>query len=190
MTGRVLLAAMAALWMSGCTTLRPVMPPVPEALEYRQARAEIQHRQAELAVTGERAAEGSRSIAEGIARLEESVASASPDFGEAEREDWLRQIRELRPAARDHQAETEKLNRQLAGERETTRRQGEIFDEREAAWQRAASEREAENAALRVENKKIAGQRNLYLAILIAVCLGVLGYTALRVLRFLRIIPG
>jgi hypothetical protein len=114
------------------------------------------------------------------------TAMAGPNY---DQEKAAVQVKDLRSTAEEHLVETEKLNRQLAGEREITRRQGERFDEREAAWQRAAAEREAENAALQVENKKIAGQRNLYLAILIAVCLMALGYIAFRVMRVLRIIP-
>jgi hypothetical protein len=184
MKGRALLVALAALWMGACTTLRPAAPPIPDASEYRKTQAEIHHQQAELAITGERIVDGSWDIIKGIKSLEMFLETPEYDRGQI-----ITQVRDLRSLAEDHQAEAEKLNRQLAGERETIRLQGELFDEREAAWQRSVSEREAENAALRVENKKFAGQRNLYLAILIAVGLGVLGYIAFRVMRVLRIIP-
>jgi chromosome segregation ATPase len=184
MKGRALLAALAALWMGACTTLRPAAPPIPDASEYREVRAEINQQQTELAVTGERIEEGSRTLLEGLEALE--TALADPNY---DQEKAAVQVKELRSTAEEHQAETERINRLLAEERETTRRQGEIFDRREEAWQQAVSDREAENAALRVENKKFAGQRNLYLAILIAVCLGVLGCIAFRVMRVLRIIP-
>jgi hypothetical protein len=184
MKGRALLVALASLWMGACTTLRPAAPTIPDASEYRKTQAEIHHQQAELAITGGKIEEGSWDIIKGIDSLEMFLVEPNYD-----REQIINQVRELRSLAEGHQAEAEKLNHQLAGERETTCLQGELFDEREAAWQRSVSEREAENAALRVENKKIAGQRNLYLAILIAVCLMALGYIAFRVMRVLRVIP-
>jgi hypothetical protein len=91
--------------------------------------------------------------------------------------------------AEDHQAEAEKLNRQLAEERETVRRQVELFDEREEAWQMAISERDTENAALKIDNTKLTGQRNMTFVIAIALALVIVGYIVVRVLRFLRIIP-
>jgi hypothetical protein len=128
-------------------------------------------------------------MTEGIIRLEESIVRAPQDPGEADRLNWLHQARELRARAEEHQAETEKLNQQLAGERETTRRQGDIFEQREAAWQTAVSERETENAVLKVDNAKLTGQRNMTFVIAIALALVIVGYIVIRVLRFLRIIP-
>jgi hypothetical protein len=186
MKGRAILAALGALWLCGCTTLRPAVSPIPEATEYRQVQEEIHHQQAELAVTGERIEEGSRSIAEGIVRLEESITNAAPDFGDAEREDWLNQVRELRSEAEEHHVETEKLNQQLARERETTRREGELFDEREVAWQQAVSELGTENAALRGENKKIAGQRNVLFIIAVSLAGAWAVYIAYKISKIFR----
>ena len=190
MSGRAVLITLAVLWLGGCTTMRPTAPsPSPIAAEYREAQAEIRQQQTELAITGTKIEAESRGIAGDIARLEESIAAAPPEFGETDRLAWLSQAQALRARAEGHQAETEKLNRQLAGERETARRQGELFDRQEDAWQRALSEREAENAALRVESKKITGQRNMTLVIAIALALAIIGYAVIRILRFLRIIP-
>jgi hypothetical protein len=190
MTGRVVVIALAVLWFGGCTTVRPVSPPPsPIAAEYRAAQAEIRQQQTELAITGTKIEAESREISRHIARLEESIAAAPPDFGETDRLAWLSQAQALRERAEGHQAETEKLNRQLADERETTRRQGELFDRQEEAWQRALSEREAENTALRVENKKITGQRNMTLVIAVSLALAIIGFIVIRILRFFRIIP-
>ncbi|MDR2797275.1 MAG: hypothetical protein LBB80_02935 [Treponema sp.] len=47
----------------------------------------------------------------------------------------------------------------------------------------------AELEGTKEELAKVKKQRNLYLATLIAVCIGVFDYIAFRVLRFFRIIP-
>ena len=189
MSGRGILIALAVLWFGGCTTVRPAAPLVPGTAEYRETQAEIRQQQTELAITGTKIEAESRGITGDIARLEESIAAAPPDFGETDRLAWLSQAQALRERAEGHQADAERLNRQLAGERETTRRQGELFDRQEEAWQRALSEREAENTALRVENKKITGQRNMTLVIAVSLALAIIGFIVIRILRFLRIIP-
>jgi hypothetical protein len=188
MTGRVVLIVLA-VWLGGCTTVRPVVSPVPGAAAYREAQAELRQQQTELAITGAKIEAESRGIAGDIVMLEESIAAAPPDFGEADRLAWFSQAQALRERAEGHQAETEKLNRQLAGERETARRQGELFDKQEETWQRALSEREAENTALRVEGKKIAGQRNRALAIAIALAAAWVIFMVYKVCRFFKIIP-
>jgi hypothetical protein len=185
MTGRrAVLITVTAVWLAGCTTIRPAAPPAPSALEYREVQAEIRQQQMELAVTGTRLEEGSRGIVEGIATLE--TALEAPDF---DRGQVITQARDLRATAESHQAEIESLNLLLVGERETTRRQGELFDEREEAWQQALSERETENAALRVENKAVKGQRNTFLAILITVGTAAVLMITITVMRKLKIIP-
>jgi beta-glucosidase-like glycosyl hydrolase len=78
-----------------------------------------------------------------------------------------------------------RLNDQLAEERKISAALSEEHDRREAAGAAVKAELEGKKEEL----AKVKGQRNLYLAILIAVCLGVLCYIAFRVLRFLRIIP-
>jgi chromosome segregation ATPase len=190
MMDRVILIALAVLWFGGCTTVRPAAPPPsPIAAEYREAQAEIHQQQAELAITGAKIEAESRGITGDIARLEESIAAAPPDFGETDRLAWLSQAQALRERAEGHQAETEKLNRQLADEREMTRHQGELFDKQEEAWQRALSEREAENTALRVENKAVKGQRNTFLAVLITAGGIAALFIVITVLRKVNIIP-
>jgi hypothetical protein len=174
----------AALFLAGCTTMRPTAPPVPGAAEYRETQAEIQRQQAELAITGTKIGEDSRDIVEGITAIESTLAV--PDY---DREKLVNQVRELRVIAEKHQADTETLNRQLASERETTRRQGELFDKREEAWQTALSGREAENAALVAENKAVKGQGRTRLIIIIALGGAWAVYLGYRVCRFLKIIP-
>jgi hypothetical protein len=161
---QAVLTAILAVWLGGCTTIRHIAPSVLGALEYRETQAGIQQQQAELAVTGTKIGEDSRDIVEGITAIESTLAV--PDY---DRDMLVNQVRELRVIAEKHQADTETLNRQLAGERETTRRQGELFDKREEAWLKALSEREGENAILLAENKALKGQRNTFLVIVITI---------------------
>jgi hypothetical protein len=157
---------MAALFLGGCTTMRPTAPPVPGAAEYREAQAGILQQQAELAITGTKIGEDSRDIVEGITAIESTLAV--PDY---DREKLVNQVRELRVIAEKHQADTETLNRQLAGEREATRRQGELFDKREEAWQTALSDRDREINVLQINNLKVIGQRNMTFVISVTLVL-------------------
>jgi hypothetical protein len=71
--------------------------------------------------------------------------------------------------------DTERLNRQLTEQRELNTALQMEHDRREAA----AATVQLELAATLAKVKR---QRNLYLALLIVVCLGILGYIAFRVL--------
>jgi hypothetical protein len=79
-----------------------------------------------------------------------------------------------------------RLNDQLAEQRAISSSLSAEHDNREAA----ASAVKAELEGKKEELAKVKGQRNLFLAIIIALGIGILGYIAFRVLRFLRIIPG
>jgi hypothetical protein len=184
MDRRVVLITILAVWLGGCTTIRHIAPPVSGALEYRETQAEIQQQQAELAITGTKIGEDSRDIVEGIAAIESTIAI--PDY---DRDMLVNQVHELRVIAEKHQADTETLNRQLANERETTRRQGELFDKREEAWQQALSDREGENAILLAENKAIKGQGRTRLIIIITLAAAWVFYIGYKVCKFLKIIP-
>jgi hypothetical protein len=173
----------AAAWLAGCTTMRSAAPPAPGALEYRETQAEIRQQQTEIAVAGSRIEDSGRGIVDGLEALETALEAPEIDRGQV-----ISQVREVRIIAEDHQAEIENLNLMLAQERDATRRQGEIFDQREEAWQRALSDREAENAALRVENKAVKGQRNTLLAILITAGGLVVLFIVARALRRAKII--
>jgi hypothetical protein len=164
--------------------MRPATTPAPEALEYRQTQAEIQQHQTELAVAGVKREEGSRDIIQGIAALEASLEI--PDY---DREKLIEQTHELMNLAWDHQSEVKNLNRLLAQEREMTRRLGDIFNKREEDWRKALSEREMENAALRVENKGIKGQRNIVLVIAAALGAAWAVYIAYKICKILKVIP-
>jgi hypothetical protein len=154
-----------------------------EALEYREIQSGIQKQQADLAVTGVKIEEASRVLVEGLKELEQDMVSA-PEAGP-----WLPQIQELRSRAEGLQGEAAKLNVQLEAEREINGRLTTKFNDYEAAQDRAVSERDTEIAVLKVENKKVTGQRNTLLAVVITAGVVVAAGIIVTVLRRLKIIP-
>jgi chromosome segregation ATPase len=78
-----------------------------------------------------------------------------------------------------------RLNEQLAEQREINTAMAEEHDRREAA---GAAVKE-ELAVTKEQLVKVSGQRNLTVVIAAALALAVIGYAAIRVLRFLKIIP-
>jgi chromosome segregation ATPase len=81
--------------------------------------------------------------------------------------------------------DTGRLNEQLAEQREINAAMAEEHDRREAA---GAAVKE-ELAATKEKLMKVSGQRNLAVMIAAVLALAVIGYTVIRVLRFLRVIP-
>jgi uncharacterized protein HemX len=77
------------------------------------------------------------------------------------------------------------LNVQLARQREINAALSGEHDKREAA----GAEVKEELTETKEKLAKAGGQRNLFLAIMIALALAIVGFIVIRVLRFLRIIP-
>jgi chromosome segregation ATPase len=77
-----------------------------------------------------------------------------------------------------------RLNALLAEERKILAALSEEHDRREAA----AAETAAELESRKRELATVKGRRNVYLALLIAVCVCVFGYSVFRALRFFRVI--
>jgi hypothetical protein len=179
----LLAAIVAALTFGACQTMQAAPQASMEALEYREIQGEIQRQQADLAITGVKIEAESRGIVEGLKELEKDMVSA-PEAGP-----WLPQIQELSNRAEGLQGEAEKINVQLEAERETNRLQNAKFNAYEAAQDKAMSERDTEIAALKVENKKVAGQRNTLLAIVITAVSVIVLYLVFTILRRLKIIP-
>jgi hypothetical protein len=173
----------AALTFGACQTMRAAPPASLEALEYRKIQGEIQKQQADLAITGVKIEAESRGLVEGLKELEKDMVSAP------EGNLWLPQIQALGNRAEGLQEEAAKLNIQLESERETNRLQNAKFNAYEAAQDRAISERDTEIATLKVENKKVTGQRNTLLAIVITAVVVVAAGIIVTVLRRLKIIP-
>jgi hypothetical protein len=166
--------------LSGCASIKSSTPP-PEAIEYREVQEQINQQQTELAITGVEIEKDSREIAGGIAAIESVLAD--PEYN---RVVIANQVHDLRVVAEKHLADTETLNQQLADEREMSSRQGEIFNEREKEWQKAVSERETAITTLKVENKKLVGQHNTLLAIILTALGAIFIATIIIVVKILR----
>jgi chromosome segregation ATPase len=169
--------------------MRVTSLPGETASEYRDIQNDLQRQQTDIAITGVKVEAESRGIAGDIAKLEESLSTGAPDYGETDRLNWLRQVQDLRERAEGHQADAEKMNRQLSEEREAYSKLTHKFDNYETAQDKALSERDTENAQLRVENKAVRGQRNTLLAIVITAIMGIVLIIAVKVLRALKVIP-
>jgi hypothetical protein len=169
--------------LSGCASMKSSTPP-PGAIEYRGVQEKISQQQTELAITGVTIEKDSREIAGEIAAIESTLAA--PEY---DRSVLASQVHDLRIIAEKHQADTENLNRQLAEERDAGSRLGEIFNEREEEWEKAISERETAIIILKVENKKLGGQRNTLIAMVLTALGVILVIIVVKVLRKLKILP-
>jgi chromosome segregation ATPase len=164
---------------------------------YRTIERDAQRVETELAITGTDIAAGVERIDSRAERVKSELDSlgaaiGGSDLGDAEKSALLRQVAvaqeetaALRGEADTLRTDTMRLNEQLVEQRQIN-----------AALSAEHNRREAAAAAVRIEladtKEELAGakgQRNLYLAILIAICIGVLAYIAFRVLRLFRVIP-
>ena len=173
-----LVFTLAALFFS-CKTIEGRVAAGMDAAEYRDLQNELQRRQTDLAVTGEKIESDSRRMVEDIARLEKSAAAIAPDSGLVE------QSRVLKSRAEKLQIEAENLNRQLAAERETNSALAAKFNDYETAQNKAM----AELAAVKADSKKLEGQRNTLLAIIITAILAIIVFIAIKVLRVFKVLP-
>jgi chromosome segregation ATPase len=184
---------LCVLFVAGCQSKPIIIDDSP----YRSIEREAKRTETELAITG-------ADIADGIERIDHHAAQISADLDslgaaisgsgldDAEKEIILHQVAIVQQEAetlRDQvgvlRKDAGRLNDQLAEQRELNAALSTEHDRREAAG--AAVKVELEST--KEELAKVKGKRNLYLALLIAVCLGILGYIAFRILRVLRIIP-
>jgi hypothetical protein len=189
----IALAGLACGLYSGCHS----GPIFTDDAAYRSIERDADRNSAELAVTG-------ADIAAGVERIEgraERVKSELDSLGAAiggsgltdpEKGALLRQVaiaQEENAALRGEvgrlREDTVRLNARLTEQREISAVLSGEHDRLEAV----AAAVQIELGNTKEELAKVKGQRNLYLAILIAVCVGVLGYIAFRALQFLRIIP-
>ena len=175
----VLTFTLAALFIS-CKTIGGRAETGKDAAEYREIENELQKRQTALAVTGERIESESNKIVEDISWLEKSLSAILPaDSGLVE------QTRILKARAEKLQTEAENLNRQLAAERETNSALAAKFNDYEADQNKAL----AELAVVKADNKKLEGQRNTLLAIIITAILAIIIFIAIKVLRAFKVLP-
>jgi hypothetical protein len=145
-----------------CKTIDGAVPPDPEAVEYREIQGDLHRQQLDLAITGND--RGGKSTA--FRRFGKNRGGAIfPEGGD--QGDLLPQIKALRVIAEDHERNAGEVNRQLAVERETNWELSKKFDAYDVTQNKALSEIAGEIAVLEVENKKVKGQRNTLLAIII-----------------------
>jgi cob(I)alamin adenosyltransferase len=181
--------ALAAVTTAGCSSVRAAVPPLSEnAGEYREIQGELHHQQADIAVAGRKIEEQGRNLVENLTMLEESIA-ATADAGETERLYWLSRIQAARADADVHRADIESLNRQLAAERETVKKQRQKFNGYESEMAKKLSDRDTENAQLKEENKAVKGRRNTFLAILITAGAAAALFIIFKALRAMKVIP-
>jgi hypothetical protein len=179
----------AIFLLAACASTGAAVPsPSEKAGEYRDIQGELYQQQADIAVTGQRIEDQSRGLVENLTRLEEAIAAA-PDAGETDRGYWLSQVQAARTGAEVHQADIEDLNRKLAVERETVRKQDQKFNDYEIEMVKMISDKDTENAQLRVENKTVKGQRDTFLAILTTAGAAAVIFIVCKVLRAIKIIP-
>jgi hypothetical protein len=165
-------------------------PSYREDSEYRAIERKADRNSIDLALTGSDIAAGVERIDGQTARVKSELdgigaAILDSSLGDMEKGALLRQVAAaqketaaLRCEVTTLRKDAGRLNDQLVEQREINAALSAEHDRREAA-----------SAEVKAELAKVKGQRNLYLVILIAVCLGILGCIAFRVLRFLRIIP-
>jgi hypothetical protein len=115
---------------------------------------------------------------------------------EQERQTWLLQVSGLRTRAEKSETDSKNLNSQLSNQRQITRSLTESFNKYEQDQLTLISlkngeivGKDQEIGELKTEVAREKGQKRLYLAILISVGVLVLGYAAIQICRFLRIIP-
>jgi hypothetical protein len=176
---------------AACASTRAVVPPPNESAgEYREIQGELSHQQVDIAVTGQKIEDQGRGLVEDLTRLEDSIANAAPDTGEAERRYWLSVVQDTRTAAEIHVSEIENLNLKLEEERETSRKKDQKFNAYEAAVNGELSAIGTENAELRETVKTVKGQRNTLLAIIITAGVVILLVIGFKVLRFFfKVLP-
>jgi hypothetical protein len=172
-----------AAFLMGCKTMKATPAPSEAAMEYRAIQEELHTRQTETAITGVKIEDGSREIVAGLDALETAMAAVP------EADPLLPQVQALRVRAGELQGEAVTLNRQLAAERENSSRLEAKYNDYESIQVNEMALKDTKINTLEVENKKITGQRNTLLAIVITAITVIVLIIAVKVLRAMRIIP-
>jgi chromosome segregation ATPase len=167
-----------------CKTIGVAVAPSSEAFEYREIQGDLLQKQADLAITGSKIEAESKQLSEGLEKIETALTSF-----ESGGSNLLPQVQALRAVAEKHERSAEMLNIQLAEEREINRELSKKFDEYDVAQNKALSEMAGNIASLEVENRRLKGQRNTLLAVVITAVSIIVIIIAVKVLRAMRIIP-
>ena len=189
----IVLAWLACGLLAGCHS----GPVFTDDAAYRAIERKADRNSASLAVTGTGIAAGAERIDGHAERVEvelDTLEAAIRDSGlaDTEKEPLLYRVavvQEENTALRGEvgilREDAGRLNAQLAEQRKIDAALSEEHDKRETA----AAVVQIELEGTKEELAAAKGRCNLYLVILIAVGIAVLGYAAFRVLRFLRGIP-
>jgi DNA repair exonuclease SbcCD ATPase subunit len=169
--------------LASCQTLKATPNPNEAAVAYREIQEELHTRQTETALTGAKIELGSREIVAGLDALETAMTAVP------ESESLRPQVQTLKTQALELQNEAIVLNQQLADERETNSRLNLKFNDYETSQTKELAKKDTEINTLKVENKKLTGQRNTLLAIVITAITVILLIVAVKVLRVLKVIP-
>jgi hypothetical protein len=165
-------------------------PPLRGDTGYRAIEREADRNSADLAITGSDIAAGAERIDSRAERVQSELDSLAAAVAGSALEGPAREA--LRGHVAMAQGEAAALRREAAALRGDAGRLNEqLAEERKirAALSAEHDRREAAMAAVKAELAKEKGQRRLFLAVLIAVGVGVLGCIVFRILRVLRIIP-
>jgi ABC-type phosphate transport system auxiliary subunit len=103
---------------------------------------------------------------------------------EAERQSWLSQVQTLRTKAETLQTESASLNKQLSTAREAQRKSEQLYEQSEAEWLTQISLKNGENAELKQEVATYKGKAEQRLLVIVELVGVIIGYIALRVLRY------
>ncbi|MDR0586031.1 MAG: hypothetical protein LBG26_02205 [Treponema sp.] len=184
---------LVALFCVGCHT----GPSFHDDSEYRSVERDAKQAGTEIAITGTAIAADVDLVDEQAGRIVKELAGvetaiSGSGLGEVEKSALLRQVSVaqaeagvLAEQAAVTRVDVERLNVQLARQREINAALSGEHDKREAA----GAEVKEELTETKEKLAKAGGQRNLFLAIMIALALAIVGFIVIRVLRFLRIIP-
>ncbi|GHU65143.1 hypothetical protein FACS189447_03560 [Spirochaetia bacterium] len=184
---KILVLFFLAILLIGCQTTRVTPAPGEGSVEYRGIQEEIRNQQTEIAISGAAIEHGAREITSGLTDLEKSMSAA--EYTEADRQAWLSGVHVLRGQSEGLQSEIVNLNFQLSQEREKSSLLSLSFNKFENIQLQALSEKDTEINRLAVENKKVKGQRNTLMAIVITAITVIVLSIAVKVLRAMRVIP-
>ncbi|MDR2815760.1 MAG: hypothetical protein LBB62_03555 [Proteiniphilum sp.] len=131
-----------------------------------------------------------------ISESELQIIEAYKKQLEAERQNWLSQVNELKTQATrlneraaNSRLQSENLNQLLQQEREANQKLTLSFNEYEIAASQTISQKDTCIGILESKNEKLVYQRNTLLAIVITAVSVALLFVAFKVLRFFKVLP-
>lgn len=162
---------------------------------YRSVERDAKRGETEIAITGttiatdvDRIDEQAGRVVEELTGVETAISGSS--LAETEKSALLRQVSAAQAGAgaltlqvTSTRADVDQLNTQLARQRKINAALSVEHDKGEAA----SAEVKEELVDTKEKLAKVSGHRNLFLAIMIALALAIVGFIVIRVLRFLPV---